>query len=184
MHAARCTRVPGGTFFLHRWRANGGGYKSCGSSCVRACSNYLFSRHPVRALLAPGRRGRSRREGREREKRDHNGARCLSSWTCSLLTTPALRILLSVYPMSSCRSINPSSCWNTLATRPTRLLSVRRRPRRRFEEHWTFWPRRRRLQLRHRNRDAWSEAKQADAGAASSTCRQRCAAETAPCWPG
>ena len=31
------------TFFLHRWRANGGGYKSCGSSCVRVCSNYLFS---------------------------------------------------------------------------------------------------------------------------------------------
>ena len=29
--------------FLHRWRANGGGYKSLGSSCVRACSNYLFS---------------------------------------------------------------------------------------------------------------------------------------------
>ena len=29
--------------FLHRWRANGGGYKPLGSSCVRACSNYLFS---------------------------------------------------------------------------------------------------------------------------------------------
>ena len=26
-----------------RWRVNGGGYKSRGSSCVRACSNYLFS---------------------------------------------------------------------------------------------------------------------------------------------
>ena len=31
------------TSFLHRWRANGGGYKSRGSSCIRACSNYLFS---------------------------------------------------------------------------------------------------------------------------------------------
>ena len=41
--------TPGGTFFLHRWRANGGGYKSCGSSCVRACSNYLFSKEPRRA---------------------------------------------------------------------------------------------------------------------------------------
>ena len=36
-------RGRGGTFFLHRWKANGGGCKSCGSSCVRVCSNYLFS---------------------------------------------------------------------------------------------------------------------------------------------
>ena len=36
------------------WRANGGGYKSRGSSCVRACINYLFSKRCNMSYQAPG----------------------------------------------------------------------------------------------------------------------------------
>ena len=66
-------RGRGGTFFLHRWKANGGGCKSCGSSCVRACSNYLFSIWP-QSYCEKGQLTRGRPCGRLRSPRTGLGA--------------------------------------------------------------------------------------------------------------